>query len=87
MAFQGISKDLCKDLVVQAMENTQLGTREIYTEYARKGLLDEITRKTLRATMVRCKQNWTTNKNNEQRKGYVLGGSKITAESRIFTPV
>lgn len=71
MALQGISKDLWKDLVVQAMENTQLATGEIYTEYARKEFLDKITRKTSRAMMVRCKQKWTTKKDNEQRKGYV----------------
>lgn len=37
--------------------------------------------------MVRCKQKWTTKKDNEQRKGFVPGGSKIMAENRIFTPV
>lgn len=41
---------------MQAMENTQLGTGDMYTEYARKGLLDEITRQILMAVMVRSKQ-------------------------------
>lgn len=67
MALQGISKDLWKDLVVQAMENIQLGTREIYTEYARKGFLDEKTRKISRAMMIKCKHKWTTKKDHEQR--------------------
>lgn len=41
---------------MQATENTQLGTRKIYTEYARKGLQDEITSRKLIVTEERLQE-------------------------------